>query len=158
MARLVIPARHFWVSLAATPDRDELVRLLQGVPLFANMNHRHLQKIAMGGQPQQFPAGKAIIKEGESGIGFYLVLTGRVQVKKGGRILSELGRGQFFGEMALLDSGPRSADVVASEPTECFCLASWNLEGIRHGDPELTEVILRELVRRLRQTDRMFSE
>jgi CRP-like cAMP-binding protein len=141
--------------LVATSDQKELVKLLQDVPLFASMNDRHLRRLAKEGKPLSFSSGEMIIKKGAAGIGFYLVLKGRVQVKKGDRVLTELGRGQFFGEMALLDNGPRSVDVVASEPTKCFCLTFWDLHGIRHKDPKITEAILKELARRLRQTDEM---
>jgi len=119
------------------------------------MNNRHLRRLAKEGKSLSFSAGDVIVKKGAEGLGFYLVLKGKAQAKKGNRVLKELGRGQFFGEMALLDNGPRSADVVASEPTECFGLTHWNFEGIRHANPEMTEAILRELAERLRETDEM---
>lgn len=129
--------------------------MLRGVPLFASMNDRHLRRLAKEGKPLSFSAGEMIIKKGATGTGFYLVLKGKAQAKKGDRVLTEFRRGQFFGEMALLDNGPRSADVVASEPTECFCLTFWDLQGIRYKDPKITEAILKELAKRLRETDEM---
>jgi CRP-like cAMP-binding protein len=119
------------------------------------MNNRHLRRLAKEGKPVSFSAGEVIVKKGAEGVGFYLVLKGRAQAKKGSRVLKEFEKGQFFGEMALLDNGPRSADVVASEPTDCFGLTHWDFEGIRHEDPEMTEAILRELARRLRETDEL---
>ena len=122
------------------------------------MKTKHLQRLAKEGKLLSFATGQTIIQQGAGGVGFYLILEGKAQAKKGKRVLTELGKGQFFGEMALLDGGPRSADVVASEPTKCFCLTFWNFEGIRRGDPEITEVILKEVVRRLREKVEMLTD
>lgn len=122
------------------------------------MNSIHLQKLAKEVELKSFAAGERILKKGVYGIGFYLVLKGKVQAKKGNRVLREFGRGQFFGEMTLLDGSPRSADVVAIEPTKCLFLSFWDFQEIRREDPAMTEVLLKELVRRLRETDEMLSD
>ncbi len=72
--------------------------------------------------------------------------------------MSKLGRGQFFGEMALFDKEPRSADVAAVEETTCLILTSWNFKSFVKVHPEVAFNLIKELVRRLRETDRTLSE
>ena len=143
--------------MVIAPSQKRLVKSLKGVPLFTGMSNSHLQKLAKEVKLKSFAAGEMILKEGVYGVGFYLVLKGKVQAKKGNRVLKELGGGQFFGEMTLLEGSPRSADVVAVEPTKCFFLSFWDFQEIMREDPTITEVILKELVRRLRETDEMLS-
>ncbi len=69
-----------------------------------------------------------------------------------------LGKGNFFGEMALLDNQPRSADVVAVAPTTCFGLTGWSFEGILKKEPEMVFGIMKELTRRLRESDAALTE
>jgi len=97
-----------------------------------------------------YDAGKTIVGEGGAGIGFYLVLEGRVEVRKGEKVLATLEKGQFFGEMSVIDGQPRSADVVAVSPTKCWVLVSWSFAGLLKGHPEIALPMLKELVRRLR--------
>lgn len=139
-------------------EKDEIVGVLQGVPLFSSLKKRHLKSIADSGFVHSFRTGDIIVKKGDTGSSFYVVLSGSAQAKKGTRVLTELGQGQFFGEMAVLDGGPRSADVTATDNTKCFKLSFWDFQGIRKGDPEITEIILKELVRRLREKVEMFTD
>lgn len=135
------------------------VQLLKGVPLFASLSDKHLQIIFQSAKEIQFAPGMTIVREGDrSKVGFFLVLDGQVEVRKGDKVLSPLGAGQFFGEMAVLDGQPRSADVVATAPTKCLVLASWDIKALIKTHPELAHEIIAELTRRLRQTSMALSE
>ena len=139
-------------------EKDEIVGMLHGVPLFSNLKKRHLKSIADSGFVQSFRTGDTIVKKGDTGSAFYVVLSGSAQARKGTRVLTELGQGQFFGEMAVLDGGPRSADVIATGDTKCFSLSFWDFHGIRIHESEITEVIIKELVRRLREKVEMLTD
>jgi CRP/FNR family cyclic AMP-dependent transcriptional regulator len=127
------------------------------IPLFANLSKNHLKALAESGREKTFNQGDTIVKEGDMGVGFYLITEGSAQVKKRGRVLATLGRGQFFGEMSLLDNQPRSADVVAVGTTECFVLSAPAFWSMVSTDPKLARAVVQELTRRLRETTKSLS-
>ena len=100
-----------------------------------------------------FEAGKKILQQGERGLAFLLILDGSVEINKDGKRLAKLGKGQFFGEMTVIDDQPRSADVVAIEPTTCFGLTAWSFDAVVGSNPSIAKQIMKELVRRLRQVE-----
>ncbi len=97
-------------------------------------------------------------KEGDAGLGFYLITEGRALVKHKGKTLAKLGRGSFFGEMSLLDDQPRSADVVAEETTKCRVLLRWNFWSVVSKNQKIARAMLQEMARRLRATNNALSE
>lgn len=105
-----------------------------------------------------YPAGTSVVKQDESGIGFYLILEGHADVRRRNRRLATLGAGDFFGEMALFGDEPRSADVVATEPTRCLVLSRWEFWGFAMGQPGMLRRMLQETARRLSETNRALSE
>ena len=135
-----------------------MAALLGQAPIFSSLTDRQLRSLAKSAKVVAFPAGARIVKQGEPGIGLYLVLTGRTEVRQGERTLAQLGPGQFFGEMTLLDEQPRSADVVAVQPSECAVLSRWEFWGFAKGEPDVVQAVLREMARRLRETNRALSE
>ena len=106
--------------------------------------------MASSGKELSYKSGDKIVEEGVKGLGFYLILDGSVDVRKGSKVLSKLGKGQYFGEMSLIDGSPRSADVVATSPTTCWVLSSWSFEALVKAHPEVALVMLKETVKRLR--------
>lgn len=137
---------------------QDALQLLKKVPLFSGFDDRYLSRILKTSREREFAAGTPILREGEqSNVGLYLILDGQVEVRKGDQVLSRLGAGQFFGEMALLDDQPRSADVVATAPTKCLVLSRWDFKGLIKAYPDIALGIMQELARRLRDTDRMLS-
>src|SRR5262252_6973533 len=106
-------------SMAAAPiSQQECVELLAHIPLFCELSRRELRNLADAGIQRDYPAGTTIVEQGETGVGLYVLIKGRAQVEQHlpdgtDRQLSLLGGGDMFGEMALLDSSPRSASVVA---------------------------------------------
>lgn len=134
-------------------DKSQLVKMLAQVPLFAGLENKQIRSIAGSfARERSYDAGEVIEKEGDSGVAFYLITDGSVEVHGGKKLLSKLGRGQFFGEMALIDKQPRSATVIAAEPgTKCLLMTSWNFKAALETDPKLATGVMRELARRLRE-------
>ncbi|HEU4673889.1 MAG TPA: cyclic nucleotide-binding domain-containing protein [Candidatus Limnocylindrales bacterium] len=133
-----------------TVSSDTKLELLRRVELFGGVEPRHLEKIAERVVEVDFEAGRQIVREGDVGTGFYVVVEGSVSVIRDGRTVARLGQGDFFGELSILDHRPRIAQVVADEPTRCLALASWDLEAIMLEEPALTVAILRGVAARLR--------
>jgi CRP-like cAMP-binding protein len=136
----------------------ELLRWLKEVPLFSPLKERQLKSLAHRLKERKYEGGETIAKEGEVSVAFYLIGDGEVEVKKKGKVLAKLGRGQFFGEMTLLDRQPRSADVVTTRPTTCFVMTAWEWDGLLESQPKVMKELLKVLARRLRDTDRALTE
>lgn len=98
------------------------------------------------------------MKEGDAGLGFYLILEGRALVKRRGKTIAKIGKGGFFGEMSLLDNQPRSAGVIAEEPTKCLVVLRWNFWSMVDRNSKVARELLQEMARRLRATDRALTE
>ncbi len=130
----------------------QVIEMLQRVSIFSGLSKKYLKNVAEKGTEQTFEAGQTVVREGEIGFGFYLVLEGATEVRKSGKVIAKLGRGQFFGELSLLDKQMRSADVVAVEPTRCLVIKPWDFSAFLRLYPEVAEGVLRELASRLRAT------
>jgi CRP-like cAMP-binding protein len=136
-----------------TTDKARLVGMLAKVPIFSGLAEKDLMDIVAVGAEVSFAAGKTILKQGEPGLSFLLVLEGRVEVRQGGKKIVSTGPGGFFGEMTVFDDKPRSADVVAVEPTRCFGITNWSFLPVLKSNPSVALGIINELVRRLRQLE-----
>jgi CRP-like cAMP-binding protein len=124
--------------------------LIGNVPFFAGLDEKKRKSIASQGKEISYKAGDMIVEEGSMGVGFYLILDGKAEVRKGTKVLASLGKGQFFGEMSLIDEQPRSANVVAVSPTKCWALSSWAFASLVKTNPEIPMLMLKEVVKRLR--------
>jgi CRP-like cAMP-binding protein len=132
--------------------------VLQRVPLFRHLSPIDLQRIAEVAREKSYPRHSVILFEDDPGDALYVVARGQVKVVligDDGRevILSVLGEGEFFGEMALLDDEPRSAHVIAMEDSDLLVLRREDFEGLLAQSPEIGLALLRELTRRLRRAD-----
>lgn len=137
---------------------ESLVPHLAAVPLFSSLSRRQLEAVGRAGKVRSYAAGETIVARGDHGIGFYLVLEGRVEVRADGRVIAALSPGEFFGEMALFADEPRTADVVASVRTQCLVLSRWEFWGEMSREPEVLRVLMAELVHRLRSTPHALKE
>lgn len=140
------------------PEEESTLKMLATVPLFSNVARGHLKGLAKSGTQLSYETGRAVVRQGEKGVGFYLVLDGELEVRKDGKRVASLQPGNFFGEMALFDDQPRTADVVASKPSRCLVFNRWEFWGTIAKEPEVLEALLRETVRRLRSSGSGFSE
>lgn len=134
------------------------LELFGSIPMFKSLSQEQLKEIAISSKESSFPSGASIVKEGDAGLGFYLIVEGQAVVKHKGRVLSKLGRGNFFGEMSLFDDQPRSADVIAEQPTKCLVLLRWNFWAVVSKNPQIARGMLKEMARRLRATNEALSE
>jgi CRP-like cAMP-binding protein len=130
---------------------DETARRLADVPLFAGVPPDGLERIAGRVSELDVPADRPIVRQGEIGTGFYIVVSGSVEVVRDGVRVAVLGPGEFFGELSILDGRPRTAQVVSLEPTICLALPSWEFEAVVSEQPTVALAILRELAGRLRE-------
>ena len=131
---------------------------LAQVPLFSQLSRKDLQRLARGTVRRRFDKGSVIVKEGDQAVAFYLISSGRAEVIKGAegskpRVLSTLGPGDFFGEMALLDGYLRSASVRTLEESECLVLSRWDFLAEVRSSPSIAVQMLPVLSRRLREVE-----
>ena len=129
----------------------EKVMFLKSAPVFERVAGEDLWPLARLAEVRSFEAGTRVFGQGDLGDALYVVLTGRVAIERRGRRLGELGPGEAFGEMALLDAEPRSADAVAVESSDLLSIGSEEFYEAMHEQVELAEGVIRMLSRRLRQ-------
>lgn len=129
-----------------TPSLD----LLRGVPLFSRLDDALLQRLAGEFFEKVFSDGEAIATEGEAGRTFVVIDTGEVSVSILGKQVSNLGPGQAFGEMALIDKSARSATVTAVGSTHCYLMPVWSFRPIVEEHPEMAWALLETLAQLVR--------
>jgi CRP-like cAMP-binding protein len=123
------------------------------VPIFANCTAEEIAAIAGVAQDGFFQPGQIIVTQGTPGQAFYLILEGRVEILRDGVSLGGFGPGDFFGEMSLLDSAPRSATIRAIGQVSCLMLSSWDFKALLERHPAIAIKLLEVLSRRLRVAD-----
>jgi len=139
-------------------DFDQVASMLKDVALFAGVERNKLRELIGIGTEREYAAGDTIVKQGETGLGFYMILQGSAEVKKRQKTISKLGKGDFFGEMSLLAYQPRSADVIATSPTKCFVISPTSFEGLIASSPTIARGMLAEMARRLLSTTDQINE
>ncbi len=128
----------------------DIVSRLANVPLFSDCSQRDLQTVARAVREISHPAGTVIAREGEPGIGLFILLDGTAEVSIGGRKKATLGPGEFFGEIALLDGGPRTATVTAKTNVNLLGLTEWVFRGLMSEHPSIALKTLQQMAGRLR--------
>ena len=130
--------------------KDERVELLRKVHLFAGCTDKQLAFIATQVEDVDVPAGKVLCAEGQSGGDFFVVVSGNAQVDRGGKKLDAIGPGVFFGEIALIDQGPRTATVTATSPMRLIVLGPAQFRDVLNADPQMARQLLYAVTKRLR--------
>jgi CRP/FNR family cyclic AMP-dependent transcriptional regulator len=141
---------------------DDNIERLRQVPLFHSLHDAQLEALLDAAHVCVYPQDAAVVQQGQrideaqDGDSLYVILDGRVRVVRtvdgSERLLAELGPGEFFGEMSLLDGKPRSATVVAEDDSQCLVLPRWSLLRIVRRDPEVAINLLTVMSERLRNT------
>lgn len=129
---------------------DARIAQLRRVPLFAGCTDKQLQFIAGRVEELDLPAGMTLCREGSSGGDFFILLSGSADVTVKGAKLKSLGTGDFFGEIALLDNGPRTATVTVREPARALVLGPAQFRDVLHQNAEIAVTMLAAVVERLR--------
>ncbi|MDY0088004.1 MAG: cyclic nucleotide-binding domain-containing protein [Coriobacteriia bacterium] len=128
-------------------------QILARVPLFARCTPDELASLTALALVNEFSAEQIIVTQNTPGTAFYVILEGHVEVVRDGESISTLGPGEFFGEMSLMDSAPRSATIRAAEPTRCMMLSSWDFRAALERHPTIAVKLLEVLTQRLRAAD-----
>jgi CRP-like cAMP-binding protein len=132
----------------------ELVQSLSRVPLFSQVGERDLQRLAKRMSERVFDEGATVTDEGASGVGFFVIEAGNATVSVKGATVRSLGPGDYFGEVALIDEGPRSATITADTDLRCRGMAAWEFRSFVQEHPEVAWPLLQTLVKRLRQAEK----
>lgn len=131
--------------------------LLAQVPLFEGLSRRHLKQIAERADEISFRDEETIIEAGKPGGTFFVIVEGEVKVMRGNRVIARAGPGEFFGEISLLDGGPRTASVVADSPVVAIRLFKSSFDKLVTQEPKVATKILAVVARRLREAERTIS-
>src|SRR5260221_93529 len=130
------------------------VDALQRVPLFAELDRRDVEQIARVFKERHFAAGEIVVMEGSEGAAFFLIESGEATVSVGGKERATLQPGDYFGEIALIDEGTRSATIPASSDLTCYGLTFWDFRPLVLGNAEIGWKLLQSLAKKLRTAER----
>ena len=129
------------------------VESLRRVPLFAELDARELGQVARLLKERRFAQGETVTKEGLGGAAFFLIDSGEAAVTVAGAARASLGPGDYFGEIALIDEGARSATITATTDLRCFGLTLWEFRPLVQANGEISWKLLQALVQRLRAAE-----
>ena len=135
-------------------SRKERAELLEKVSMFSALNKKEVDRLAGLAEERRVPSGTVLTKEGEPGDEFYVVAEGMAQASIKGRKVGTIPAGSFFGELSLLDQGPRTATVTAELPTRLVVLNAKDFGGVIDDVPAISLKIMRGLAARIRQADK----
>ena len=135
------------------PRKDAKLDHLARVPLFSALSKKELQTIGRASDEIDVEVGKVLCEEGKPGHEFFLILDGKAAVKRGKKTIATLEAGRYFGELSLLDRGPRSATVVADSPMTLLVLGQREFSGILDQLPGVSRKLLCSMAERLRDAD-----
>ena len=126
------------------------LELLQGIPLFADFDRGELERISRTFKDRTFEAGSTVVGEGKTGAGFFVIESGEASVSVHGQERAKVGPGDYFGEIALIDEGARSATITADSDLHCYGLTSWEFRPLVEGNASIAWKLLETMAKRLR--------
>jgi CRP-like cAMP-binding protein len=129
------------------------VELLQRIPLFAELEPRELQRLSGSFKERTFTAGDKVATEGEGGVGFFVIESGEAVVRVHGDERGRLGPGDYFGDVAMIDQGDRTASIEAESDLKCYGLTFWDFRPLVEGDPRIAWPLLQAMAKRLRSAE-----
>ena len=125
-------------------------QIIAAVPLFSGLEPRELERVADAFKERRYKAGDTVASEGESGAGFFVIAEGTAKVTVGGEERGELGPGDYFGEIALIDEGSRMATVTAESDLACYGLTLWDFRPLVRANGKIGWKLLQSLAKKLR--------
>lgn len=131
--------------------KSKLEDVLALVPLFRGLSRKHLRWLAGYCEVADFMAGHAIVRQGDPGDAFYVVLDGQAVLTQGKRFIGRLLPGDHFGEIAVIDGGPRTATVTSETPMTLLILSRANFQAAMKDDPELAYQMMVALAQMFRR-------
>ena len=133
--------------------RNAKIELLKKVPLFAGCSKAELRELALVADELDLKEGRTLVREGRPGREFFILLEGSVRVSRNGRKLSELGPGDWFGEIALLTDVPRTATVTATSPIRVLVVTGRSFQRVVEKMPTIALKVLETLAQRVTKDD-----
>ncbi len=137
---------------------DDIAAHLSAVPLFSQLSGKERRHVAKALGVHDVAAGVMLVRQGEAGDTFYVLLDGSAQVARNGRRIATLEAGDWFGELAVLDAAPRNADVVTTSDATIGILDARSFRRLVAELPAMTAKLLAGLARRVREGDRRVVE
>ncbi|MDQ1438316.1 MAG: family transcriptional regulator, cyclic receptor protein [Acidimicrobiaceae bacterium] len=135
------------------PRRDQYLAHLAEVPMFSACTKKELGEIGRHTDEVAFEPGTTLVREGDPGQEFFILLSGSARVTRKGKELAVLGAGEWFGELALLDKAPRNATVTATTPVKVLVLSQRSFKGLLSEVPTISVRLLTGMARRLHDLD-----
>ena len=129
--------------------RDEKLDLLHRIPLFSGIGRRCLERLGQLSDEIDVPAGKVLMRQGETGTDMMVVVNGSVAIDRDCQRVNTLGAGDFFGEIALVDGGPRTASVTTEEPSRLLVITHRDFHAMMEEFPEVQVQVLSALAHRI---------
>lgn len=133
-----------------TPRRGAPVKILHRVPLFADLSKPEVGQIARLFKERRFVEGETVIKEGSGGAAFFVIQSGEAVVSTRGKKLATLSSGDFFGEIALIDEGTRTATITATTELLCYGLTYWDFRPVVQANGRIGWKLLQRLAKMYR--------
>lgn len=127
--------------------------LLRRVPLFGGLDRRGLEEIGRWAEEVELPAGTVLMREGQAGHEFFLIVDGRVRIERSGQLVGMAGPGDFLGEIALVDGGPRSATAIAESNVRALVLGQREFHSVLGRHPQIQLQVLKALAQRVRRAE-----
>jgi CRP-like cAMP-binding protein len=124
---------------------------VRNVPLFSDLQEKDLEVLARQMHERRFPEGTEVTTEGATGAGFFVIAEGNADVSIAGEHRTTLGPGDYFGEIALIDDGVRSASIVAATDLLCYGLTPWEFRPFVEEHSQVAWALLQTLARRNRE-------
>jgi CRP/FNR family cyclic AMP-dependent transcriptional regulator len=132
---------------------DARIDLLRNVPLFSSLDKRDLRDVASTMKERRFNSGHVLAREGQSGVGFFVIEDGEAKVEVGGQEVARIGPGGYFGEIALIADSPRTATVTAETPLVTLGMTSWEFRPIVESNATIAWKLLEALARKFHETE-----
>jgi CRP/FNR family cyclic AMP-dependent transcriptional regulator len=132
---------------------DQKLELLKRVPLFTGLGKRDIEELGRLAEEVDVPAGYVLMREGGSGNEFFVIIDGSVGIDRGGSKISTLGPGDFLGEIALIDDGPRTATATAESPAKLLVVGHREFHSLMDQFPTIQICVLQALAKRVRKLE-----
>ncbi len=133
--------------------RDQKLDLLRRIPLFSALNRRGVERLSMLAEEVDAAPGKVLMRQGEDGGDLMVIVRGRVAIDRDGSRLNTMGPGDFFGEIALVVGGPRTATATTEEPTTLLVVNHRDFHSMVEEFPDIAVQLLNTLAHRVRNLE-----
>lgn len=134
--------------------KSDQLKALRAVPLFSSMSDRDLKAVLAGCREEVYSDGQAIVREGQPGGPFFLVLEGQAKLTLGGKTKKSFGPGDFFGEIAMIDKGPRTGTITDAGNVKAIAIQSWDFLALCEQDFKIAHKVMMGMAAQIRSLDK----